>query len=201
LESGRLMPRTEREDLLSRIEVEEAKLASLDERRSEIQDRLTELKRQLKSQGDLSPQVAATFPAQAPKSNEAKIALFRDLFRGRAEVFPTRWQNQRKSTSGYSPACSNEWVREVCDKPRVKCGECRHQAFVPVSDRVVLDHLQGRHTIGVYPLLEDDRCWFVAADFDKGEWQNDVEAFRETSESLGLGPAVERSRSGNGAHV
>ena len=101
LELGRLMSRPEREDLLSLIEAEEAALASLDHERSEIKKRLTELNRQLKLQGESSPRVAVTFPAQAPSSNEAKIALFRDLFRGRAEVFPTRWQNQRKNTSGF----------------------------------------------------------------------------------------------------
>jgi superfamily II DNA or RNA helicase len=195
------MPRTEREELLSRIEAQEARLASLDHERSEIEKRLTELKRELSSLDDLPPEIAVTIPVQAPRSSEEKVALFRALFRGRAEVFPTRWQNQRKNTSGYSPTCSNEWVREVCEKPRIKCGECPHQAFIPVSDRMVLDHLQGRHTAGVYPLLEDDRCWFLAADFDKGNWQKDVEAFREMSESIGLCPAVERSRSGNGAHV
>ena len=174
-----MMPRTEREELLSRIEAEEARLANLDEQRSEVENRLTELKRQLKSQGELSRRIAVTTPAESQNSNEAKIALFRDLFRGRADVFPTRWQNQRKNTSGYSPACSNEWVREGCEKPRVKCGECPNQAFIPVSDRAVLDHLQGRHTMGVYPLLDDNRCWFVAADFDKRDWQDDVKAFRQ----------------------
>lgn len=195
------MPRTEREELLSRIEAEEARLANLDYERTEIKRRLTELKQQLETPSDLSPRITEISPTNAPNSNEEKVALFRDLFRGRADVFPTRWQNQRKNTSGYSPACSNEWVREVCEKPRVRCGECPNQAFIPVSARAVLDHLQGRHTMGAYPLLEDNRCWFIAADFDKGDWQDDVEAFRETAERIGLYPAVERSRSGNGAHV
>jgi hypothetical protein len=57
-------------------------------------------------------------------------------------------------------------VRGVCKKPRVKCGECPNHQFIAVDDRVVVDHLRGRHVLGVYPLLADDTCWFLAADFD-----------------------------------
>jgi len=92
-------------------------------------------------------------------------------------------------------------VRGVCEKPRVKCGECPNQAFLPVGDQAVLDHLQGRHVIGVYPMLEDERCWLLAADFDKRCWADDVAAFADTCRAMGLAVAVERSRSGDGAHV
>ena len=70
-------------------------------------------------------------------------------------------------TKGCAPTCANEWKPGVCEKPKVKCGECPHQAFIPVDDQVVLDHLRGRHVIGAYPMLEDDTCWFLAADFDE----------------------------------
>ena len=89
----------------------------------------------------------------------------------------------------------------VCEKPRVKCGECSNQAFIPVSTDVILGHLQGRHVIGVYPMLKDETCWFLAADFDKESWQGDVLAFTETCRGIGVPYAIERSRSGNGAHV
>ncbi|HZL21330.1 MAG TPA: DEAD/DEAH box helicase family protein [Polyangia bacterium] len=92
-------------------------------------------------------------------------------------------------------------MRGVCEKPKVKCGECPNQAFVAVEDRVIADHLGGKHTAGVYPLLSDDTCWFVAADFDEASWKDDVDAFVETCRGHALSPAVERSRSGNGAHV
>ena len=107
----------------------------------------------------------------------------------------------RGQTSGYSPACDNECVTGLCEKPRIKCGDCPNQAFRPVTDQAVPDHLQGKHVIGVYPLLEDETCWILAVDFDKGEWESDVSAFREACDRLGLHAAVERSRSGNGAHV
>jgi hypothetical protein len=87
----------------------------------------------------------------------------------------------------------------VCEKPRIKCGECPNQAFIAVDDRVVVDHLQGRHVVGVYPMLGDETCWFLAGDFDKASWQEDVAAFAETARDLDVSVAVERSRSGNGA--
>ena len=134
-------------------------------------------------------------------SSMDKVALFRQLFRGRTDVFPKYWANVKTGKRGYAPACANEWVRGTCEKPRVKCGECPNQAFLPVEDRVLLDHLQGRHVVGVYPLLPDETCWFLAIDLDKAAWTDDVAALRETCAALGLPTAVERSRSGTGAHV
>ena len=128
-----------------------------------------------------------------------KVALFRSLFSGRTDVFPKLWRNSRTKKQGYAPACGNEWVHGVCEKPRVKCGECPNQAFLDVTDEVLFDHLQGRHVAGVYPLMEDETCRFLAVDFDKGHWQGDVAAYVETGRRFGLTPAVERSRSGGGA--
>ena len=130
-----------------------------------------------------------------------KLRLFRELFRGREDVYPKYWENLAKGKRGYSPACANEWKAGVCDKKRVKCGACPHRAFLPVSDPVILDHFKGRQIIGVYPMLEDETCWLLAADFDKTSWTDDVGAFVETCRTVGVSPAVERSRSGNGAHV
>lgn len=136
-----------------------------------------------------------------PLTGPEKVSLFRSLFRGRDDVFPVLWTSSKTGRTGYSPACSNEWKPGVCEKPRVRCGECPNQAFVPVSDRVILDHLRGRHVAGAYPLLADETCWFLAADFDKADWQSDVTAFRDACADAGLPVAVERSRSGNGAHA
>jgi hypothetical protein len=99
-------------------------------------------------------------------SSEEKIALFRRLFRGRSDVYPVRWESA-KGGAGYSPACKNEWRPGVCGKPRIKCGACKQRQFLPVTDRVVYNHLAGQHTIGGYPLLKDDRCYFLATDFDE----------------------------------
>jgi len=116
-------------------------------------------------------------------------------------VYPKLWQNQKTGKKGYSPACANEWIREVCDKPRVKCGKCPNQAFLPVTDEVILTHLQGHHIVGIYPMLKDETSWFLAADFDKEAWREDFLAFAETCRDVGISYAIERSRSGNGAHV
>ncbi len=134
-------------------------------------------------------------------SSAAKVALFRSLFKGRIDVFPRLWTNARTGRRGYAPACTNEWIRGVCDKPRIRCGECPNQAFIPFDDHVVLDHLQGHHVAGVYPLLTDETCWLLAIDLDKASWAEDVSALRKTCRNIGIEAPVERSRSGNGAHV
>ena len=90
---------------------------------------------------------------------EEKIGLFRSLFRGREDVYPRRFENRNTGKSGYSPACGNEWVRGICEKPRIKCSDCPHQRFLPVTDEVIRWHLSGRDSwgkdfvLGVYPML------------------------------------------------
>src|SRR5467141_3805354 len=78
----------------------------------------------------------------------AKIALFRSLFRGREDVYPRRFESRKTGRGGYSPACGNEWVRSVCEKPRIKCSECPNQRFLRVTDEVVRQHLSGRDDLG-----------------------------------------------------
>ncbi|MBN2792366.1 MAG: DEAD/DEAH box helicase family protein [Desulfuromonadales bacterium] len=145
---------------------------------------------------------ASTEPTHVPThfSTDDKIALFRRLFRGREDVYPQRWESA-KGTSGYSPACGNEWQTGVCDKRRVKCADCPHRQLMPVTDRVVYNHLAGQQTIGVYPLLTDDSCYFLAADFDEADWREDSNAFMHSCRELGIPAALEISRSGNGAHI
>ncbi len=136
-----------------------------------------------------------------------KVALFRSLFRGREDVYPRRFESRRSGKSGYQPACANEWVRGVCDKPRVKCADCPSRRFLKVTDEVVRWHLSGADdagrdfVMGVYPMLQDEACHFLAVDFDRDSWREDGVAFMETCRRLGLPAALERSRSGNGAHV
>ena len=137
----------------------------------------------------------------------AKIALFRSLFRGRDDVYPRRFESRKTGKSGYAPACANEWVRGICEKPRIKCAVCPHRRFLPVTDDVVRWHLSGRDgegqpfVAGVYPLLLDETCYFLAVDFDKAGWQADAVAFLHGCRRLGLVGALERSRSGRGGHV
>ncbi|RDI40032.1 TOTE conflict system archaeo-eukaryotic primase domain-containing protein [Falsibacillus pallidus] len=129
-----------------------------------------------------------------------RIRLYMSLFKGREDVYAERWES-KKGTSGYSPACKNEWVPEICQKPNIKCSECLNKQYLPFTEKVVYKHLNGEKTIGIYPLIQGDQCNFLAVDFDKGTWKQDVEAFRKTCRSLKLPAYIEKSRSGNGAHV
>ena len=118
---------------------------------------------------------------------------------GRTDVYPIRWESKTTGKSGYSPACANEWRAGVCEKPRIKCGDCGNRLLIPLSDAVIYDHLAGDHTVGVYPLLEDDSCHFLAVDFDEAEWREDVRAFVQSCERVWACPvASEISRSGKG---
>ena len=109
--------------------------------------------------------------------------------------------------AGYSPVCGNEWVRGVCEKPRIKCSDCPHQCWLPVTDEVVRWHLSGSDdrgrecVMGVYPMLLDERCFFLAVDFDGEKWEDDALACIETCERLKVPATLERSRSGTGGHV
>ncbi|MEI7902981.1 MAG: hypothetical protein WCK89_22285, partial [bacterium] len=140
-------------------------------------------------------------------SPEEKIALFGALFRGREDVYPRRFESATSGRAGYQPACANEWVRGVCAKPKTRCALCGQRKFMPVTMETVRWHLSGEDdkgrpfVMGVYPLLTDEHCRFVAADFDKAAWREDVRAVVRICGDLGLPVAVERSRSGNGAHL
>ena len=174
------------------------RLARLDAKRAELERQLAELVRP----GLPATEIEETGSEVTKRSpTHAKVALFRSLFAGREDVYPKRWENAGTGTAGYAPVCANEWQRGVCHKPRVSCGACPNQAFLPVTDEVVDGHLRGRHTIGVYPLLVDDTCRFLAADFDKATWQHDAGAYLAVCRARGVPAALERSRSGNGAHV
>ena len=188
--------------LLTRLEL-------LDDERAAIVAEIEGLRR--KTIGDAHPPPAVPHPSRGAVHGrspvQAKIALFRRLFRGRTDVFPVRWENAKSGRSGYSPACRNEWRRGVCDKPKVKCSNCPNQAFIGVDDEVVERHLRGTSSdgtpfvLGVYPMLPGDDCWFLAADFDEEEWLRDVVAFADTCKLHDVPVAIERSRSGNGAHA
>lgn len=130
-----------------------------------------------------------------------KIRLFRSLFHGREDVYARLWQNRQSGKVGYSPVCKNEWNRSLCQKPNVRCGDCHNRELSPFTDLVIQDHLDGKVTIGIYPLLENDTCRFLAVDFDKCTWIEDSAAFLETCRMIGISAALERSRSGNGSHV
>ena len=156
---------------------------------------------------DAQPVSVEPAPEELPElqrsglSTADKVALFRRLFRGRTDVYPVRWESRTSGKSGYAPACANEWREGVCEKPRIKCGDCSQRLLIPLSDAVIYGHLAGKQTVGIYPLLEDDTCHFLAVDFDEAEWQQDALAFMQSCSELGVPAALEISRSGQGAHA
>lgn len=137
---------------------------------------------------------------QALLTTERKISLFQKLFRGRTDIFATRWQNSQ-GRSGYAVACNNEWVRSVCNKPRIKCNECPNREYKALNNRAIYDHLTGKQVVGFYPLLTDNTCHLFAADFDKAGWQGAARAMAQACLHFEIPHAIEISRSGNGAHL
>jgi superfamily II DNA or RNA helicase len=186
-----------------------ARLAELDAERLQLQVELEAIAaRQVTEPSAGAKRLAfENAPVTNNSPSHEKVALFRSLFAGRPDVFPVRWENSKSGRAGYSPACFNEWVKGVCGKPTVKCGACRHQRFIPPDESVVEKHLRGGDVrtrdfvVGVYPLLQDNTCWFLAADFDKDSWAEDAIALLETCRAKRVPAALERSRSGNGGHV
>jgi len=197
-------------NLEQRIAALEQKIQDKDAERESLFHELSKLKNQHHRQQQSLTQLIVGATVTQQSSSKDKVNLFRDLLKGRDDVYPKRWENSKTGKSGYSPACSNEWKPNVCEKPRIKCGDCQFRSFLPRSDQVIANHLAGTDNlrnpkadfvIGVYPLMEDERCWFLAADFDKVTWQLDVSAFAAACKENNIPYSIEKSRSGKGAHV
>lgn len=136
---------------------------------------------------------------QNSKSKD-KINLFMSLFRGREDVYAKRWQN-KEGKSGYTPVCLNEWESGLCGKPKVKCSECTHKFYGVLDENIIEEHLKGNIIAGIYPMCLDETCYFLSIDFDDESWQKDISALRDVCKEFDIPAAIERSRSGNGAHV
>jgi superfamily II DNA or RNA helicase len=135
--------------------------------------------------------------------SKEKIKLYMSLFRGRDDVYAKRWENIKKGTAGYSPACGNEWKPIICQKPKVSCSACKNKNYLELNKDIIEDHLRGRNNFiaGIYPMLTNEGCYFLAIDFDDEGWQKDILTLREICCELNVPIAVERSRSGDGAHA
>jgi hypothetical protein len=173
------MPQSELNSILDidrAIKQIDNQISEIDRQRSVLmteRKQLYENRQQLTTMNDVSTPVENV--SHYSSQNE-KIALFRSLFRGREDVFPRRFESVKTQKSGYVPCCKHEWVKGICQKPAVKCNKCSYRELLPVTDDIIRFHLMGHSekerkskdfTIGVYPLLPDETCWFLAADFDK----------------------------------
>lgn len=168
-----------------------------DERLLQIDDRLEELnlekQRLIAERNDIlvrkEAELAKHFNQHAPP--EAKVEPFISYFKGRNDIYPFRWESQ-KGRSGYSPACWNEWKPRVCNKPKVSCTECTNQNFKAYDQQAVWGHLMGNQTIGIYPLLENNTTHILAADFDKDDWHESVQAYAKACNYLNIPYIIER---------
>ena len=143
-------------------------------------------------------------------SLDERVALFMSLFKGRKDVFARRWFSKSTGKAGYQPVCVNEWRRGVCDKKTYKCAECPNRDFAPLTSQDVYRHLEGKDenccdVVGLYAIMTDNNCSFLCTDFDdkscKHGYKDDVLAFVGVCRDWQIPYAIERSRSGNGAHV
>ena len=150
-----------------------------------------------------------TFPS-VKLSLEERVAIFHSLFKGREDVFARRWFSKTTGKSGYQPVCINEWRRGVCDKKKFKCADCPNRHFAPLTYQDLYRHLEGKDenccdVIGLYAIMPDNNCAFLCTDFDdkscKHGYKDDVLAFVGVCKEWNIPYAIERSRSGNGAHV
>ena len=151
---------TGKEELINEIETIEKRLFDLDKERETLV-----VRREILNSRVTNPENYGE-NEQLNLSVRQKIELFSDLFKGRTDVYATRWENS-KGRSGYSVACDNEWVQGVCSKPKVICSDCLKRKFKALDNNATYDHLSGKKTIGLYPLLLDNKCHLLAVDFDK----------------------------------
>ena len=147
------------------------------------------------------PNVSSAAAVTDSSPNDDKLRLFYSLFRGREDVYARRWESRDGQKSGYAPVCRNEWAQDLCEKPKIKCADCANRDHIPLDTNVLARHLAGREIAGVYPLLPDGNCLFLAIDFDGDGWREDAAALRTVAQVHGIPTAVERSRSGRGAHM
>ena len=139
-----------------------------------------------------TPPRPASSPDLASHSQmQEKVGVLRSLFRGRDDVYAVRWTSRTSGKNGYSPAARGGWGAAKVE-PR---------SYLPLTDKVVEDHVRGIANLGIYPLLPDDTCWFLACDFDGEGWPLDAQAFLAVAKTRGVPASLERSRSGSGGHV
>lgn len=143
-------------------------------------------------------------------SIDERLRLFQSLFKGREDVFARRWFSKTTGKSGYQPVCINEWKQGICDKKRYRCAICPNRNFAPLTSQDMYRHLEGKDeyccdVVGLYAIMQDNNCAFLCADFDdkncKYGYKEDVLAYVGVCREWLIPYAIERSRSGNGAHV
>lgn len=180
-----------REELIKLIEQKELELRKLS-------NEISLLKLELQGEND----------SQTSKmSIQKKIKIYSDYFKGRDDVYPYLSINKNDSNKKYYiPACMNEWKQGICNKTMGKpCKSCQYRENKPLTMDVIKRHIYSNQTIGIYPMLDDETCYFLAFDFDDKKDENnikeDVLAFASICDKYNVPISIEKSRSGKGVHV
>lgn len=186
-------------------------VAQLEEENTRLKNQITELQHpELKTPPLPELPIPDKSSPMYSLSSDEKVALFRSVFRGREDVFARRWHSASSGKSGYQPVCENEWRTDLCDKKQYKCSECPNRRLAPLTDRDIFNHLlgndsNGRDVIGLFPVLADNTCYLLCADFDDKNsehgYKEDVMTYKSICNDWHIPAYIERSRSGNGAHV
>lgn len=134
---------------------------------------------------------AAPGPVHVGSSPAMKVAFFAALFGARTDVYAVRWENRQSGKAGWMPAVRGGWRRGVAAAQR---------EYLPLTEEVMTAHLSGELDLGLYPLLDGDRCRWLAADFDGPAAMLDALAYLKAARAVGAPVALEVSRSGVGAH-
>jgi len=175
----------------------ELQLLELEKKKLFLLDSLSKKKREFRRNGILS----GLDQLKYPKTPEERIELFSRLFVARYDVFPLMWENIHTGHKGYSPVCDKVWEDGRYLKPVEIFKKFGRKKFRSLDASQIEAHLRGQQTVGTYAIRPDNTCIFLAADFDKGGWEQDALKYRETCLGMGVSPLIEISRSGNGAHV
>lgn len=182
--------------LTEKIRIIEAELRSIDQKKKLLLQQLYELK-------------AAQSQSEVPSSFSTleKLQLFNDLFVGRRDVYARGFQSKKYNKIGYTPACANVDNVALCQRGRIRCSDCPNRVFDQFDLRAIKMHLQGQDekgrpfVAGLYPLMPDDTCKLLVVDFDSDNYQTESLSFLSVCDRYHLPAYLERSRSGNGAHV
>ncbi|MCY4523951.1 MAG: hypothetical protein OXB84_04350, partial [Halobacteriovoraceae bacterium] len=181
----------------------ESRVTEIEKELEELSDRKNQLINELKKfQKTPSQKIYGTpLTGYDTQTYEGRIAIFLKLFRARSDLYSHYWRNTKTGKEGFSVVCLNEWRNNICFKPKIKCRDCYHQSFRPFDKSTAEDHLLGKQIIGSHALRADGTCVFFMADFGGKNWKKDVLFFKNTANDIGVDCAIERSRSGNGAHA